>query len=250
MSQGGNLRPTLDRTKSGPVRVGTSAPIRRPRLRSDPPEATVSAGRSLAGHCPLTARAPPTSRRRGRRCRTASIGELVAYGIPPPWPPSSAADVCKNRTHMLYRQEAGGTGSLRDGFVGGGLRGRGGGGVDGGWAGEDGGWVRGRDAAPPQWIPAFGDLCVTPRGGRGCGRGGSPATPRPPWIPAFAGMTRWGGVHYFHGNDVSGDGSLARRLCGGRVAGGSPRQVGVREGAPRRRLNPDSLLFSLMEQPR
>ena len=56
-----------------------------------------------------------------RRSRTASIGP-VAYGIAPPWPPSSAADACKNRTHMLYRQEVGGTGVAsvrwRDGHIG------------------------------------------------------------------------------------------------------------------------------------
>ena len=89
----------LVRTKSGPVRVGTSAPVRRPRLRS--PAVSPGRWRSLrdgfvggglrGGHGTMAAR---------RRSRTASIGP-VAHGIPPPWPPSSAADACKNRTHIL-----------------------------------------------------------------------------------------------------------------------------------------------------
>ena len=59
------------------------------------------------------------------------------------------------------------------------------------------------------WISAFGDLCVTPRGGRGRESEAAPANLRPlPWIPAFAG-------------------SLARRPCWGRVAG--PLRWWVRE---------------------
>ena len=105
----GNLRPTCQNK----AQVGESGHGRADTAPAPPLCRRCLAGRPLDRHCPLT---PPLHR---HAPPPYAASGPVAYGIPPPWPPSSAADACKNRTHMLYRQEAGGTGSLARRLCGG-----------------------------------------------------------------------------------------------------------------------------------